>query len=172
MFGSKVGHQVLSLALPHCFGMSYWHHQLVLGWYLHQPESHQLSLQNMCQSVRDNKTHRSDQGHLGPIKISICFLPADQKLSPPFLFGTNCLNLKLDSFPPTSHHQVSLWSTEDLRTNSIGTRLPVNDERKYWDSSPRSQRQKSLKIFPPCLQTHSSLPSIVFAFDKSSWIWC
>ena len=45
LFGSKVGHQVVSLALPHCFGMSYWHHQLVLGWYLHQQESHQLSLQ-------------------------------------------------------------------------------------------------------------------------------
>ena len=41
---SKVGHQVVSLALPHCLGRLYWHYQLVLSWYLHQPESHQLSL--------------------------------------------------------------------------------------------------------------------------------
>ena len=30
--------------LPHCLGMPYWHHQLVLSLYLHQLESHQLSL--------------------------------------------------------------------------------------------------------------------------------
>ena len=34
-----------SLALPHCLGLPYWHYLLVLSWYLHQPESHQLSLQ-------------------------------------------------------------------------------------------------------------------------------
>ena len=36
------------LALPHCFGLPYWHYQLVLSWYLHQPESHQLSLQKVA----------------------------------------------------------------------------------------------------------------------------
>ena len=41
-------HQVASLALSHCLGLPYWHYQLVLSWYLHQPESHQLSLQNIC----------------------------------------------------------------------------------------------------------------------------
>ena len=41
LLGSKVGHQVVSLALPHYLGMSY---QLVLSLYLHQPESHQFSL--------------------------------------------------------------------------------------------------------------------------------
>ena len=45
LLGSKVGHQLVSLALPHCLGMPYWHYQLVLSLYLHQPESHQFSLQ-------------------------------------------------------------------------------------------------------------------------------
>ena len=40
-------------------GFSYWHHQLLLSWNLHQPESHQLSLQKVL-SVRDTWTHRSD----------------------------------------------------------------------------------------------------------------
>ena len=48
---SKVGHQAVSLALPHCLGMPYWHYQLVLSLYLHQPESHQLSFTNVSQSV-------------------------------------------------------------------------------------------------------------------------
>ena len=43
---SKVGHQVTSHALPHCLGLPYWHYQLVLSLYLHQLESHQLSLHN------------------------------------------------------------------------------------------------------------------------------
>ena len=42
LLGSKVGHQVVSFALPHCLGMPYWHYQ---------PESHQLSLQNLLESV-------------------------------------------------------------------------------------------------------------------------
>ena len=63
LLGSKVGHQVVSLALPHCLGMLYWHYQLVLSLYLHQSESHQLSLQkglSLSQFVRDTRTHRSD----------------------------------------------------------------------------------------------------------------
>ena len=51
LIGFKFGNQVVSLALPHCRGMSYWHYQLVLGWYLHQPESHQLSFKNLSQFV-------------------------------------------------------------------------------------------------------------------------
>ena len=51
---SKFGHQVAPLSLlatrshnlPHCLGLPYWH-QLVLSWYLHQPESCQLSLKNV-----------------------------------------------------------------------------------------------------------------------------
>ena len=65
---SKVGHQVMSHALPHCLGLPYWHYQLVLSLYLHQLESHQLSFKKVCELVRDNRIHRSDQGHLGPIK--------------------------------------------------------------------------------------------------------
>ena len=37
--------------LPDCLGSPYWHYQLVLAWYLHQPESHQLSLQNVSEWV-------------------------------------------------------------------------------------------------------------------------
>ena len=33
--------------LPHCLGLPYWHYQFVLSWYLHQPESHQLSLKKV-----------------------------------------------------------------------------------------------------------------------------
>ena len=39
--------------IPHCLGFPCWHYQLVLSWYLHQPEAHQLSLQKATQSVRD-----------------------------------------------------------------------------------------------------------------------
>ena len=37
LLGSEVGQQIVSLALPHCLGMPYWHYQLVLSLYLHQP---------------------------------------------------------------------------------------------------------------------------------------
>ena len=37
----KFGHQGAPLALPHCLRLPFWLHQLVLGWYLHQPGSHQ-----------------------------------------------------------------------------------------------------------------------------------
>ena len=36
-----------SLLWPHCPGLRYWHYQLVLTWYLHQPESHKLSFNNV-----------------------------------------------------------------------------------------------------------------------------
>ena len=36
-----------SHALPHCLGLPFWHYQLVLTWYLHQSESHQLSFKNV-----------------------------------------------------------------------------------------------------------------------------
>ena len=48
LLGSKVGHQIVSLAFPHCLVMPYWHYQLVLS--LHQPESGQLSFNNVSQS--------------------------------------------------------------------------------------------------------------------------
>ena len=57
---SKVGHQVVSLALQDYLELLYWHYQFVLSWYLHQPESHQLSLHKVSESVKDNRTHRSD----------------------------------------------------------------------------------------------------------------
>ena len=60
-FSCKFGHQMAPLALVSnlatrwhhlhchiamhcndCLGLPYWHYQLVLGWYLNQPESHQL----------------------------------------------------------------------------------------------------------------------------------
>ena len=39
---NKFAHQTKSHTLPDCLGLPYWHYQLVLTWYLHQPESHQL----------------------------------------------------------------------------------------------------------------------------------
>ena len=57
---SNVGHQIALLALLHCLGLPYWHYQLVLSWYPHQPESHQLSLQKLSHSVTDIRTQRSD----------------------------------------------------------------------------------------------------------------
>ena len=44
---NKFAHQTKSHALPDCFGLLYWHYQLVLTWYLHQPESHQLSFKSI-----------------------------------------------------------------------------------------------------------------------------
>merc|ERR1719186_244493 len=41
--------------------MPYLHYQLVLSWYLHQPESHQLNLQNLPQSVRIERLGPIDQ---------------------------------------------------------------------------------------------------------------
>ena len=35
------------LALSHCQGLPYLHHTLVLSWYLHQPEPHQLTLEKV-----------------------------------------------------------------------------------------------------------------------------
>ena len=43
----------------HCLGLPYWHYQLVLSWYLHQPESHQLSLQKVTQLERTGPIDRT-----------------------------------------------------------------------------------------------------------------
>ena len=48
----KFGHQVASHALPYFLGLSYWQYQLVLSGYLHQTESHQLSLRSLSEWVR------------------------------------------------------------------------------------------------------------------------
>ena len=56
-YSYKFGHLVAPLALPHCLCLPYWHHQLVLSCYLHQPQSRHLSLKKW-----------SYQGYLGPIK--------------------------------------------------------------------------------------------------------
>ena len=69
---NKFAHQTKSHALPDCLGLPYWHYQLVLTWYLHQPESHQLSFKNVSYVLTDNRTLRSDQGYLGPIKTVLC----------------------------------------------------------------------------------------------------
>ena len=44
----KFANQVGPFALPHCLVLPYWHYQLVLSWYPHLLESHQLSLTNVC----------------------------------------------------------------------------------------------------------------------------
>ena len=64
----NVGHQMAPLALPHCLGLPYGHHQLVLSCYPHQPESHQLSLQKwLTDGQLEPKV--GPQINLGPIKI-------------------------------------------------------------------------------------------------------
>ena len=55
LLGFKVGHQVVSLALPHCLGMPFWHYQLVLSLYLHQQESHHLSFKKVPHSVSERE---------------------------------------------------------------------------------------------------------------------
>ena len=84
LLGSKVGHQVVSLALPHCNGMPYWHYQLVLSLYLHQPESHQFSLQKglgLSESVSENRTHRSDPMYTSGMDAPP--RPAEKQAAPP-----------------------------------------------------------------------------------------
>ena len=49
-----------SHALPHCLGLPFWHYQLVLTWYLHQLESHQLSFKNVSEWVSEWQT----SGHI------------------------------------------------------------------------------------------------------------
>ena len=56
---SKVGHQETSHRLPHCHGLPYWHYQLVLGWYHHQPESTQLSLTKVSEFVTSGPLDRT-----------------------------------------------------------------------------------------------------------------
>ena len=41
--------------------MSFWHHHLVLGWCLHQPELHQLSLQKVSQWQRSEPIDRTPE---------------------------------------------------------------------------------------------------------------
>ena len=100
--GSKVGHQIESLSLPHCLRMLHWHFQLVLSRYLHQPESHQLSLQQpllLTDRQTDIGTHRSDPSHLCPIEMKkscqpqggkLCFLQARSSIWREISDATRC----------------------------------------------------------------------------------
>ena len=38
-------------ALTHCLQLPYWQYQLELSWHFHQPESYQLSLNNISHSL-------------------------------------------------------------------------------------------------------------------------
>ena len=42
-----------------CLGLPYWHYQLVLGWYHHQPESTQLSLTKVSEFVTSGPLDRT-----------------------------------------------------------------------------------------------------------------
>ena len=53
---------LIILALPHCIGLSYWLYQLVLSWYLHEPESTQLSFSK----VSDIRTDGHPDPKIGP----------------------------------------------------------------------------------------------------------
>ena len=57
------------LPLPHCLELPSWHHQSVLSWYLHQPESHQLSLTKRYGRTDGQQDPTiGPQVYLGPIK--------------------------------------------------------------------------------------------------------
>ena len=85
------------LALPHCLGLPYWHHQLVLICYPHQPESHQLSLQNTLVVSeletsgpidRTPGTPGSDKNRLSKNSFALCILLHIVNLTQPLLiFG-------------------------------------------------------------------------------------
>ena len=92
------GHQVPKLAtrslpLPHCLELPYCHYQLVLSWYLHQLESHQLSLNKMLQWPID-----WTQVYLGPIITLWRWRSVTQKETT--LFWCN------NTFPP--------WAVKDI----------------------------------------------------------
>ena len=64
----KFGHQMAPLALvalPHCLGLPYWHYQLVLSLYLHQLESHQLSLHKWLSYLLTLGRHKKNRFFLG-----------------------------------------------------------------------------------------------------------
>ena len=52
-------HKSTSLALPHCLELPPWHYQPVLSWYLHQPESHQSSLNKVSQGRTSGPNYRT-----------------------------------------------------------------------------------------------------------------
>ena len=49
--------QSWSHVLPHCLELPFWHYHLVLSWYLHQPESHQLSRSIVGLVFEDQPSH-------------------------------------------------------------------------------------------------------------------
>ena len=75
----KLATRLWILVLLHYLGLPYWHYQLVLSWYPHQPESHQLCWYNLSQSVRETRTHRLDPRItwvrlLSGIDLVLCFI--------------------------------------------------------------------------------------------------
>ena len=59
-----------------CLGLPYWHYQLVLSCYPHQPESHQLSLHKVSEGLTDGHPDPKigPQVYLGPIKRKYALL--------------------------------------------------------------------------------------------------
>ena len=89
---SKFGHQMApleSLALPHCRGMSYWYYQLVLSLYLHQLDSHQLSLQKVYSLTQWERSE-----------------PIDRTPGTP---GSD-KNFVITGCPRISRHQFHIWN--------------------------------------------------------------
>ena len=76
--------------MSHCLGLPYWHYQLVSSWYLHQPESHQLSLQNVCDGRTSGPKDRTP-GLPGSDKNSIVELPKRLLLHQGLLSSGQCL---------------------------------------------------------------------------------
>ena len=102
--GFKAGHQIVSLALPHCLVMPYWHFQLALSLYLHQLKSGQLSFKtgvletvrpidrirgitgsdkNINQNISEMCTGGADQ-----IKIAWCIFHSNAEMNENIARGT------------------------------------------------------------------------------------
>ena len=67
-------------ALPHCLELPYWHYQLVLSWYPHQPESHQ-SQKGVWRTDGHPDPKIELLVYLSPIKIFVfhCHCKVEQK---------------------------------------------------------------------------------------------
>ena len=92
------------MLLIHCLGLPYWHYQLVLSWYPHQPESHQLSLHKGVGRTDGHPDPKiGPQVYLGPIKTQhlpcawshIPMLNKNAKLSIGYIFNhSRCIVLE------------------------------------------------------------------------------
>ena len=76
------------LALPHCLDWPFWHYQFASSWYLHRPESQQLSLIKVFY-------RQSDSGTLGTDNKKFRFKEFSSLLKGTFSWGHALISLCL-----------------------------------------------------------------------------